>query len=75
MFGGANEEMRMNYSTLIETIAEAERFLAKAKKLAQIHEALTNPTDCMYNNPVEQGAARRASMDLTRKLADLRAGR
>ena len=70
----------MEIVTLHESIAEAERFLSAAKaaivadaKERQRHGHPTWPGLC--NNPRENGAVRRASMDLTRKLADLRAGR
>lgn len=64
---------RIKLKTAIE---EAERFLKRAKSLPK-------PVTRMYcdgsgrtyqdgNFPKEQGAIRRASMDLTRALADLR---
>lgn len=45
-------------------MAEARRFLRKAEELAAC--------DGAYSNPRESGAVRRASMDLTRALADYR---
>lgn len=73
----------MRLATLERAIAEAERFLkvAKAAKVADVRErarlggrpATADAT--VENNPRENGAAKRASMDLTRTLADLRQGR
>lgn len=45
-------------------MAEARRFLRKAEELAAC--------DHDYLNPRESGAVRRASLDLTRALADFR---
>lgn len=56
--------------TLDEAIIEATRFIKAAKALRHTRkhgEPGTHPREC--------GAAHRASMDLTRKLADLRQGR
>lgn len=61
----------MNYETLLETIAEAERFVERAKRLAQLSEGVK----FVYHFPKDQGLVKRASMDLTRALADLRQGR
>ncbi len=66
----------MDRIKLKAAIDEAERFLKRAK-------ALPKPVTRMYhdgsgrtyqdgNFPKEQGSIRRASMDLTRALADLR---
>lgn len=72
----------MKYETLLTTIAEAERFLERAKELAKMHKNVTTngtthkvPSPYIYSLPKEQGLAKRASMDLTRALADLRRGR
>ncbi len=65
----------MNRTKLATAIAEAERFIAKAKSLPEPEDY---PRDHplfglkIDNFPVEQGAIKRASMDLTRALADLR---
>lgn len=48
-------------------VAEAKRFLSAVKKLEAAEKESGG-----YCNPRESGAARRASMDLTRALADLR---
>lgn len=61
----------MRTETLNVAIAEAERFIEKAKALREVREKGMD----FFNNPRESGAAKRASLDLTRKLADLRAGR
>lgn len=72
----------MKYTTLLTAIAEAERFIERAKQLAKVHKNVTVngathkvPALYIYNQPKEQGLAKRASMDLTRALADLRRGR
>lgn len=45
---------------------EANRFLERA------HEWMSTPHQYPCDNPRESGALRRASMDLTRALADMR---
>ena len=61
----------MKLSKLKAAMAEAERFLEKAKAAQEASK--DSSYDCIsYNNPRENGAVRRASMDLTRALADLR---
>ncbi len=63
----------MNRNKLKIAVAEAERFIKRAK-------ALPKPTGREYRpgfymddqHPIENGAIKRASMDLTRALADLR---
>lgn len=63
----------MNKTTLQSAINEARRFLERAEALQKAEQS---PERKAYSyNPCEQGAVRRASMDLTRKLADLRMGR
>ena len=66
----------MNRDKLAAAVAEAERFIRRAKALPkptkyEIPGSQHNP---FWNDyfPKEQGAIRRASMDLTRALADLR---
>jgi hypothetical protein len=67
----------MKTKTLIESIMEAKRFIEAAKK-AHARNSIDYPgqiqKEYIYSSK-ESGAVRRASMDLTRKLADLRAGR
>jgi hypothetical protein len=68
----------MDIEKLNNTIEEAERFLKKAKELRDLMEdgkRKMESGDKYYypsDNPKESGAVRRASMDLTRSLADLR---
>ena len=56
----------MNPQTLKAAITEAERFLDLAKKLQPEF------ANGYHNGSKTSGATRRASMDLTRALADLR---
>lgn len=63
----------MKRSTMNEAVAEAKRFIERAEELLKSHTM--NTYDSLHERPREQGAAKRASMDLTRKLADLRLGR
>lgn len=59
----------MNIRTLQAAITEAERFLDLAREL----QAQAKSTDWSYiQGTAASGATRRASMDLTRALADLR---
>lgn len=63
----------MNRDKLKIAIAEAERFLAKAKSLPKPHKVEQGDWSYTVDTfPVEQGAIKRSSMDLTRALADLR---
>ena len=56
----------MNRKKLNTAVAEAERFIARAKALPECDLST-------YDHfPKQWGAIRRASMDLTRALADLR---
>lgn len=57
----------MNQTKLTTGIAEAKRFIEKVKALEVEREYYPD-----WSHPRESGAARRASMDLTRALADLR---
>ena len=72
----------MRTTALDEAIAEAERFLKRARELRLKATGTADPvmklagvrvSDYLYGWPAEQGAVRRASMDLTRSLARLRA--
>jgi len=63
----------MNRDRLAIAVAEAERFIERAKALPKpvpYERGGHTFTDNYF--PKEQGAIRRASMDLTRALADLR---
>jgi hypothetical protein len=62
----------MKKETLAEAIIEAERFKLKAKRL--LDEAESNKDASSWSNK-HTAACKRASMDLTRILADLRMGR
>lgn len=52
-----------------EIIAEAERFIQKAKVA---RDAIKNREEKWHTYPKETAAAKRASMDLTRALAEFR---
>jgi hypothetical protein len=66
----------VNRDKLAAAVAEAERFIRRAKSLPKpVRVEHPHMRDGFYvadNFPREQGAIRRASMDLTRALADLR---
>lgn len=64
----------MNDQTLDRAITEAARFIVQAKRLRAARKR-DRDVGLPLRHPVESGAARRASMDLTRALADLRQGR
>ena len=64
----------MNQETLMYAINEAERFIDRAHELDDLIRSQDADTWTSLN-PKESGAVRRASMDLTRVLADLRQGR
>lgn len=57
----------MNLEKLKEAKLEAERFLKRVEEL-QNTESKWNG----YNFPIQSGAVKRSSMDLTRSLAKLR---
>jgi hypothetical protein len=66
----------MKPDTLKQAVAEAKRFISAAEKCKPRTLVCLNGKTRVYFYPSkETGAAKRASMDLTRKLADLRAGR
>lgn len=66
----------MKRGTLISAVSEAKRFIARAETLLESSTPTKETSyDVMYNWPTQQGAVKRSSMDLTRKLADLRLGR
>jgi len=56
----------MDLDNLAAAVAEAERFIARAK------DVQANPPRYSFVGTPHTAAARRASMDLTRALADLR---
>lgn len=79
--GGAPTEERtvIKTETIDDTIREMARLMRALKALKAKHKELTKDFDGRpYRESLvgqQQAAAKRASMDLTRKLADLRAGR
>jgi hypothetical protein len=64
----------VNEDTIGKAIKEAERFVAAAKLAIESRRSYTIEGHGEFKswNPRNTGAARRASMDLTRALADLR---
>lgn len=58
----------MTRDKVLTAIAEAERFIDKAKAIVEYGKQVQDWIDPSK----ESGAARRASMDLTRALADMR---
>jgi hypothetical protein len=66
----------VNRDKLATAVAEAERFIKRAKALPKPvridHPHMKDGFYMADNFPREQGSIRRASMDLTRALADLR---
>lgn len=67
----------MQISTLKKAVAEAQRFIERAEELeTALEEAWPNRPahlrDFVDGVPRTSGAVRRASLDLTRALADLR---
>ena len=52
-------------------IVEAKRFLDRAERLMARQDALRTTTHYVTDFPKEQGGVRRASMDLTRALAEM----
>lgn len=56
----------MNQTKLTTAIAEAKRFIERAEVLMPIADQY------YWEYPKERGSVRRASMDLTRALSDLR---
>jgi hypothetical protein len=61
--------MKSNYNNLKNAVFEANRFIARANELIDAEEA---KNESYYMTPKESGAARRASLDLTRALAAFR---
>lgn len=63
----------MNRDKLAIAVAEAKRFIERAKALPKPVPYQSGSYSLHHDNfPREQGAIKRASMDLTRALADLR---
>jgi len=59
----------VNLNTVNQAAVEAQRFL---KTVAEWNKAEGAKAESYYSTPKESGAVRRASMDLTRALAELR---
>lgn len=63
----------MRLDNIRSAVAEARRFIQKAEAFeAQYSEYLRGTRIYHFNAPKESGAMRRASMDLTRALAQMR---
>ena len=63
----------MDRSKLQAAVEEAKRFIARAEALPTPEPYSAGKYQFMHDNfPKQSGAIRRASMDLTRALADLR---
>lgn len=69
--------MSIQNETLVRAMIEATRFLRAARSLRIARKRADEDTvgDYVPSTGREHAAVLRASMDLTRKLADLRAGR
>lgn len=64
----------MNSHSLDRAILEAVQFIKQARQLRAVLKG-DKATGRKVRHPRQSGATRRASMDLTRALADLRQGR
>ena len=64
----------MNYDTLIRAMSEAERFLRAARKVQRYKSAFPELRSGVEGG-AKSAATKRASLDLTKALADLRLGR
>ncbi len=65
----------MRIENLNDCIKEAERFIFRAKRARSRIKRETNDSDgCLFFPTKEVAAVRRASMDLTRILTELRRG-
>lgn len=69
----------MNRETVLQAVAEADRFIARVRELLdQQVPTYRGPNDYpevpwqAHGAPAQQGAVRRASLDLTRSLARMR---
>lgn len=61
----------MQHDKIKAAIMEATRFISKATEFLKAEE-ITSKSEWGGCNPKQSGAARRASLDLTRALADMR---
>ena len=69
----------MTRTKVVQAVTEAERFIRKARALLASQSYVDKDVEtCKHvawdggDQPMLQGAVRRASMDLTRALADMR---
>jgi len=62
----------MNAEKMEKAVAEAERFLAACQAVRNAAAAQKSAFVDLWNGSRETGAMRRASLDLTRALAELR---
>lgn len=65
----------MRTETIKEAVKEAERFIKRAKECIKVRSKPYwnhQGQDFFPSAPKESGSTRRASMDLTRKLAEMR---
>ena len=60
----------MRKVNVIHAVDDAKRFIMRAEELIKAEGNTSG--NYYYNSPREQGFVKRASMDLTRALADLR---
>lgn len=60
----------MKTDRIKDAICEAERFIDRAKSLVSARGKLADEAE--YRHPKEQGALKRASLDLTRSVAIMR---
>lgn len=65
----------MEIETLKTAMQEAERFLKRAEIYLENKTESEFTPGKFYYSPKHSGALKRASLDLTRSLADLRQGR
>ncbi len=63
----------MKLANVQNAIAEAKRFIERAEQLIELHSSYKHQNPGVIATlPKEQGSVKRASLDLTRALADLR---
>ena len=64
----------MKLANAKNAIAEAKRFIERTEQLIELHNEVPTRSvrETISQFPKEQGSVKRASLDLTRALADLR---
>ena len=68
----------MQEQTLKEAVKEAKRFIRAAREIGVVSKwspCISQYVEVPGRTPTINGAIKRASLDLTKKLADLRMGR